>query len=618
MDTRMIDVVIGVALVFAITSLLATALQELWSSFRSLRGKYMERAVVSFFGDDPVFAKGLLAHPLIVALSKATRAEDRKPSYINADAVISSLIALLCDKHLAGLRPATPAEFVATVTDASQRAGGASSGALPNPAFVDAMRGLAMGVEQDWPAFETRLAAWYDAVGERSIGWFKRHTQVTLFVFGFLVAMVANINPILISARLWQDEALRKATLTVAQEVATNYNQQVSAADKPAVAPPAAPVSAPAAAPAIPAASPPAAAAASKTPGLPAPALARAQASLRPLNAALLKRLADTSDAQLRPSLETLLRAAITLRGALNATPPDAQAIARSSAALEQAFLPGEPHAELRALFEPVQLALVTPTAAATAAPGAASAPVVLARLVKPTGKEIPRQCERFGDDVAAKSYCTRLAELDTLQSIGLPLGWTGSAWPTYFDEACDPAGKAVPCRLGDRIGDGGWWGNLLIALLGWSMTAVACTLGGPFWFDLLNRLVKLRAAGTKAQETPAAANAASAAEPPKSMLARTPTTAAPGATQEAPPEAMSDALNDAERGLSPQEVERVQRGLGLTGAEVTALFDGRTRAAIKTWQGERGQAQTAELTLVQIQELLGLAPGSNDDDYLA
>ena len=616
MDTRMIDVVIGVALVFAITSLLATALQELWSSFRSLRGRYMERAVVSFFGDDPVFAKGLLAHPLIVALSKATRAEDRKPSYINADAVISSLIALLCDKHLAGLRPATPGEFVATVTDASQRAGGASSGALPNPAFVDAMRGLAMGVEQDWPAFEARLAAWYDAVGERSIGWFKRHTQVTLFVFGFLAAMVANINPILISARLWQDEALRKATLTVAQEVATNYNQQVSAADKPPAAPASAPAAAPPLpAPPLPAASPPAAAAASKAPGPPAPALARAQASLRLLNAALLKRLADTSDEQVRTPLETLLRAAITLRGALNATPSDSQAIARSSAALEQAFLPGEPHADLRALFEPVRLALVAP--AAEAAPGAASAPVAIARLLKPTGKEIPRQCERFGDDVAARSYCTRLAELDTLQSIGLPLGWTGSAWPTYFEEACDPAGKAVPCRLGDRIGDGGWWGNLLIALLGWSMTAVACTLGGPFWFDLLNRLVKLRAAGTKPQDAPAIAGAASAAEPPKSMLARTPATAAPGAT-EPPSEAMSDALNDAERALSPQEVERVQRGLGLTGAEVTALFDGRTRAAIKTWQGERGQAQTAELTLVQIQELLGLAPGSNDDDYLA
>ena len=112
----------------------------------------------------------------------------------------------------AGLAQVTTATVYGTVTDASQRAGGASSGALPNPAFVDAMRGLAMGVEQDWPAFEARLAAWYDAVGERSIGWFKRHTQVTLFVFGFLAAMVANINPILISARLWQDEALRKAT----------------------------------------------------------------------------------------------------------------------------------------------------------------------------------------------------------------------------------------------------------------------------------------------------------------------------------------------------------------------------------------------------------------------
>ena len=48
MDTRIIDVVIGVALVFAITSLLATALQELWASMRSLRGEYLKKAVASF------------------------------------------------------------------------------------------------------------------------------------------------------------------------------------------------------------------------------------------------------------------------------------------------------------------------------------------------------------------------------------------------------------------------------------------------------------------------------------------------------------------------------------------------------------------------------------------
>ena len=36
------------------------------------------------------------------------------------------------------------------------------------------------------------------------------------------------------------------------------------------------------------------------------------------------------------------------------------------------------------------------------------------------------------------------------------------------------------------------------INILGWLITALAVSLGAPFWFDLLNRLVKLRGTGTK------------------------------------------------------------------------------------------------------------------------
>lgn len=38
--------------------------------------------------------------------------------------------------------------------------------------------------------------------------------------------------------------------------------------------------------------------------------------------------------------------------------------------------------------------------------------------------------------------------------------------------------------------------GNLLLKLVGWFLTAAAATLGAPFWFDLLGKLVNLRASG--------------------------------------------------------------------------------------------------------------------------
>ena len=60
----------------------------------------------------------------------------------------------------------------------------------------------------------------------------------------------------------------------------------------------------------------------------------------------------------------------------------------------------------------------------------------------------------------------------ETLAGLSLPIGWNDTAWP-------------------------GWTPYLILHLLGILMVAIAASFGAPFWFDLLNRLVNLRAGGT-------------------------------------------------------------------------------------------------------------------------
>ena len=53
----------------------------------------------------------------------------------------------------------------------------------------------------------------------------------------------------------------------------------------------------------------------------------------------------------------------------------------------------------------------------------------------------------------------------------------------------------------GDQLPPGGnvfaWlWSLLRSHLLGWSLTAIAVSLGAPFWFDTLNRFVNIRSSG--------------------------------------------------------------------------------------------------------------------------
>ncbi len=48
------------------------------------------------------------------------------------------------------------------------------------------------------------------------------------------------------------------------------------------------------------------------------------------------------------------------------------------------------------------------------------------------------------------------------------------------------------------------WSSNFLIKFIGWILTAMAISLGAPFWFDLLNKVMKLRGTG-KQEELPTA-----------------------------------------------------------------------------------------------------------------
>jgi hypothetical protein len=84
---------------------------------------------------------------------------------------------------------------------------------------------------------------------------------------------------------------------------------------------------------------------------------------------------------------------------------------------------------------------------------------------------------------------------LNTLETEGLPVG---------FSCLSMGASQVSQRRLSD-IMKGCWHnalnnasGNWLLKIVGWLITALAVSLGAPFWFDLLNRLVDLRGAGPK------------------------------------------------------------------------------------------------------------------------
>ncbi len=77
---------------------------------------------------------------------------------------------------------------------------------------------------------------------------------------------------------------------------------------------------------------------------------------------------------------------------------------------------------------------------------------------------------------------CLQQSE-DALKGLGIPIGWPTLSWRTWKDL---PDDARVPHNATEA------W----VKLAGLILTALALTLGAPFWFDLLNKVANLRSSG--------------------------------------------------------------------------------------------------------------------------
>lgn len=91
---------------------------------------------------------------------------------------------------------------------------------------------------------------------------------------------------------------------------------------------------------------------------------------------------------------------------------------------------------------------------------------------------------------------CKLAKNRQEIKSLGLPLGWA--------DPKEDPTAgleRRWPGNHWKRAG--GWWDQLYWHLLGWLITALAISLGAPFWFDLLNKFIVIRSTVKPHEKSP-------------------------------------------------------------------------------------------------------------------
>lgn len=101
----------------------------------------------------------------------------------------------------------------------------------------------------------------------------------------------------------------------------------------------------------------------------------------------------------------------------------------------------------------------------------------------------IVARAETAAQDTAflSRNYSAARSELD---SLSLPIGWTKGWGAPRPDYKVDANNFEI-------------WNHILAPVLGWLITAFAATMGAPFWFDILNKVMVIRSTVKPHEKSP-------------------------------------------------------------------------------------------------------------------
>lgn len=215
-----LDVALGLSFIFFLFSVLVSTTSEMILSWTNARGKMLWKAISHLLpqaghGKNAEPLKDFVTHPLMTGMHRHTSADasvaEHFPSYLSSTQFSQVLMDLL--------------ETKGTEAQAETRWEQIQKGITQLPADTrgtlqalsrDAERNLLPG-QEPMSVFQFLAGQWYDAMMDRTTGWYKRLTQVWNFGLGIALAVACNLNVVAITRALSTNEDLRAAFVQKAE-----------------------------------------------------------------------------------------------------------------------------------------------------------------------------------------------------------------------------------------------------------------------------------------------------------------------------------------------------------------------------------------------------------------
>jgi hypothetical protein len=203
-DSQVLDVAIGLVLMFFTLALISSSIVEAISGFLRIRAKQLEGALTELVGDPKKLYDTSVLSALTAGSSgakKGTRV--RKPSYMSARAFADATMEMI-------------ATIKGTVGDAA-----ALEQQLP-ATLKRRLDTITNEVGHDLTAIKAGLESWFDDTMERAAGAFKRLSQIIVFVVAVVLAVSLNASTTRVAATLWNQPAVRDALVQAAKDTVSS------------------------------------------------------------------------------------------------------------------------------------------------------------------------------------------------------------------------------------------------------------------------------------------------------------------------------------------------------------------------------------------------------------
>lgn len=236
--SAIIDVAIGLILIFLLLSLICSAVREAIAGISGSRAKTLARGIQELLRNDQELARAFYEHPQIWSLYRGKYDDaivkkmrflpfytTKLPSYIPARSFAMTLLDMAArGRNAKSPLQASPEASVLTPQTVRQNIGN-----LGNPFVQRLVLSAVDTAGGDLEKAAQNIQAWFDAAMDRVSGWYKRRTQLVLFVIGAALTVLMDVDTVRIAQELYKDPARRDAAVAMATGV-TQGSQQPQAA----------------------------------------------------------------------------------------------------------------------------------------------------------------------------------------------------------------------------------------------------------------------------------------------------------------------------------------------------------------------------------------------------